>query len=133
VLQIVNSSTTTQTTTTSTSLISTPLTATITPTSATSKILVNYVVNGAFVNGGANNMETALYKNGSSINNKVGEIFTNTSGGAVIACVGNTYLDSPATTSATTYTIYFKSAGGGSVAVQQDSELSTITLMEISA
>ena len=45
------------------------------------------------------------------------------------------YLDSPATTSATTYSTYFANAnsGGGSVIVQSENTPATIILMEIAA
>jgi hypothetical protein len=45
------------------------------------------------------------------------------------------YLDSPATTSSTTYKTQFKNAGGSfvSVFVQDGSSTSTITLLEIGA
>jgi hypothetical protein len=45
-----------------------------------------------------------------------------------------TYLDSPATTSATTYKTQFGNApGGGTCSVQVNNDVSTITLMEIAA
>ena len=43
------------------------------------------------------------------------------------------YLDSPATVSSTTYTVYFRTNTVGTVALNQDSSLSVITLQEIAA
>jgi hypothetical protein len=48
--------------------------------------------------------------------------------------VSNNYLDSPATTSATTYkTQFFCGTASGYAMVQPNNSLSTITLMEIAA
>jgi hypothetical protein len=133
VLQVVNATTTTETTTSSNVFVDTDITATITPTSATSKILVHANVAGV---GKANNNTYAILKllrgvtdlitfeqrggyNNASTANKIG----------TCAC---TYLDAPSTTSATTYKVQLASGGNSNFAQSGDSNpTSTITLIEI--
>ena len=138
VLQVVNGTYATLVSTTTSTFISTGLTANITPISASSKILVFANVVG--VNKGAANttIMLRLYRGVSSI---IGfEDFGGYTGGAIVNAIGScstTYLDSPATTSSTTYTVYFASASNiSSVTVQNynatpANATSTITLMEI--
>jgi hypothetical protein len=137
VLQVVMGSTATSTRNSTSTYADTTLTATITPSASTSKVLVF-----AFQNG--------VYKNLSFINNGVMlrllrgatsiavfaeyGFWTNTAiynGGGI--SVG--YLDSPATTSATTYKTQFANVNNSAeVGVQVNgTELSTIILMEIGA
>ena len=140
VLQVVSASTTSQTTITSTSMTDSGITATITPTLASSKILVifsapsriaraaNNASAGAQVLRGATkiiDMNTESYLGGQIITS------TNTD---FIGQMTNHYLDSPATTSATTYKVQGKvTDSGGSLYFQVNSAQSTITLMEIGA
>jgi hypothetical protein len=134
VLQVVSFTYATLVSTTSTSGISTGVTVSITPTSATSKVLVNYNINGVQLTSATNgNVYTDLYRNGSKIlNNVTGSQFG--TGYSPEYSVGFSYLDSPATTSSTAYDVYFKIGGGsGTAYVQGYSERSTITLMEIAA
>ena len=114
--------------------ITTGVTATITPKFATSKILV--FVNIGCYNGGNNStgINLQLYKNGSGL---VGldpfACYIGTTTG-LLQQYSNAYLDSPATTSATTYTVYFARNGGlGTVTINNNNELSTIVLQEIAA
>jgi hypothetical protein len=136
VLQVVNGTTSTYTTSATSTFANTSLTATITPTSNTSKILI--LMSHAGCGKATNNtalqikvlrgatqivyLEDIGGSTGSTAENYIGSISVN-------------YLDSPATTSATTYksqmasrasnaTVYVN--GYGSVQVT-----STITLMEI--
>jgi len=52
--------------------------------------------------------------------------------GNVRSTVGMTYLDSPSTTSATTYQVYFRSnAGGNTSFINFANILTSITVMEI--
>jgi hypothetical protein len=118
----------TQVNTTSTTPQSTILTLTITPTSATSKILImaNFQI---FNNANTNYGYTAIYRNGTT------SLGWNslTYGGSSVNWVPATNIsyDSPATTSATTYTLYYK-AGAGQINVFWGSgATSTITAMEI--
>jgi hypothetical protein len=137
VLQVVNASTTTGAYTASSTYSDTNLTATITPTLATSKILVFVCqegVNKNNVNASAN-ATIRLMRGSTSILEPIGAYiaFTNTT----VAQSDNsscTYLDNPATTSATTYKTQFKSTlNNDGVYVQDNGAQSTITLMEIGA
>ena len=134
VLQVVNATYSTATSSSTNTAVTTGLTATITPTSASSKILV--LVNQAGVKK-SNNTYAALYlyRGASSLIQFEGEGgYTNTTTDNTFGSCSACYLDSPATTSATTYTTYFKSVANiASVGVQGSSAVSTITLTEIAA
>jgi hypothetical protein len=108
VIQVVQGVLTTTTSTTSTTFITSGLTASITPTSTSSKILV--CVNGGKAYIGSNYLLTcALYRNGSAIS---GPNYTVAEGNPVGTNHSQMYLDSPATTSATTYTVYYRTTNG---------------------
>jgi hypothetical protein len=137
VLQVVSSTFSTQNLTSSTSYADTGLTATITPSSTTSKILclVNQAGCGKTAGNASSGISLQLLRGASSIN-----IFcidggnTNSSLGNVVGTQSTGYLDSPATTSATTYKTQFKnSVAAASVFCQVGDSVSTITLLEISA
>lgn len=135
VLQVVNVVYSTQTNVSTTTFVDTGLSATITPTSATSKILV--IANNAGVKkGAANNLYGAfkLLRGATDLitfESQAG-MNSNASEANGIGSVSCNYLDSPATTSATTYKTQFN-ATASNMAVQQDNCSSTITLMEIGA
>lgn len=133
VLQVVNGYWASQVTTSSTSYVDTNLTATITPTSSTSKILVLVSQNGMAGAMASQGVNLRLVRNSTTI-----ETITIASfyGGAnLLGGVSTSWLDSPATTTALTYKTQFANytAGGGIVYVQADSDTSTITLLEIAA
>jgi hypothetical protein len=133
VLQVVNAITSTQVITTSSTGVATGLTATITPTSASSKILVNVCQNGLYTGGGTVGMGVNLLKNGSQYAKLGGRIGGDSS--SIVFSVGGIsgqFLDSPATTSAVTFSTNFLSENGSNnVYVQVYSSTSTITLTEI--
>jgi hypothetical protein len=137
VLQVVSATYSTQTINSTTSYADTGLTATITPSSATSKILCLVTQSGVYKQLGADSFcYVQLLRAGSSIiefERQGGR--TESSATNAIGAASTAYLDSPATTSATTYKTQFKSelAGGASVRVQANSGVSTITLLEIGA
>lgn len=138
VLQVVNATYSTLATNTTNTFADTGLTASITPSSATSKVLV--IVNQAGCR--KNDVDTG---NGLKVNLLRGatEIIADFAGDATLTgtAIDNTvgsssicYLDSPSTTSATTYKTQFKNrVNSASVSVQFASSTSTITLMEIGA
>jgi len=132
VLQTVNASTSTSVSTTGSSYIDTGLTATITPTSTTSKILVFVSQTGISKAAGNGGVYLRLLRDTTNIvqigvnNAYTGDAAANRIGGA-----GTTYLDSPATTSAITYKTQFYAFNGITAFIQQDSSKSTITLQEI--
>jgi hypothetical protein len=137
VLQVVNALTSTQVTSATNSFVDTNLTATITPTSATSTILVILFQNGLAKNAGSAETygELQLLRGATALVKLESQFtYTNTTLQQNIGSSGTTYLDSPATTSATTYKTQFKNVGaGGSLIVNASSSASTITLMEIGA
>jgi hypothetical protein len=135
VVQVVFGSTTTVASSSSTTYADTNLTATITPTSASNNVLVFVTQNGLNKsNGNLNNgMYLRLYRGATQIS----EFQVNTMyNGVAQQHVGNTgalnYLDSPATTSATTYKTQFSNGQPQpTVYVQDGSAMSTIVLMEV--
>jgi len=137
VLQVVQSSFSTQTDTTSNSYIDTGLTASITPTSSSSKILVLVSQTGLVKFGGSGNgpyMGLRLLRSGIEIIIFERQILYNASTQEVNAASSTVYLDSPATTSSTTYKTQFRNAAlSGTVRICADTTTATITLMEIAA
>ena len=138
VLQIVQGSTSTETRSSSNSLIDTTLTASITPSSSSSKVLVTVFQNGcdkSAANSG-NQMVLKLLR-GSSVISTFGNnvTYTNSAISNSIGTVGTMYLDSPSTTSATTYKTQMSNGNNTANVGTQGTggETSTITLMEISA
>jgi len=133
VLQVVNAQTTTYASSATSAWVATTLTATITPNFSTSKILVLLNQNGLSKNNNTS-VWLQLLRNGSLIATPCfnGGYTANTSAN-YIPSAAISYLDSPATTSATTYSTQFASRGGSvnGVAVQDANETSTITLLEI--
>lgn len=133
VLQVVHGNLDSTTTTTSTTDVSSGLTATITPTSATSKIIV--LVNGgkAYI-GGGQFMPCTLYRNGSSLG--ANARYTPVEGSPAATNHSMCLLDSPASTSSQTYTVYFRSSSGATAYFSDTPATTgkvTITLMEIAA
>jgi hypothetical protein len=138
VLQVVGSSTSTLTTNATDTYADTTLTATITPSSASSKILVLFSQNGVGKVTNNTGVNIRLVRNGSSIL-IITDIaaFTGTTTQNRGQCVSSCYLDSPSSTSALTYKTQFMSYSNNSAAYVQDAgtsgATSTITLMEIAA
>ena len=138
VLQVVHANTTTEATSATATLVDSNLTATITPTLNTSKVLVLINQNGVFKNAANANagIHITLFRGATSIGQlaRFGN-YTGTVLEIIGLTVGACYLDEPATTSATTYKTQFsnRDAAGGTVAVQRESAMSTITLLEIGA
>jgi len=139
VLQVVVAYSDNQTiTTSSTSFVTTSFSASITPTSASNKILV-------FINGGGqyagttggNGMFATIYRNNATnLGNATYGLqrFTTVGGSFSLSPHSMALLDSPATTSSTTYTPYFRSNNGNQVEFNNsDRGVVTITLMEIAA
>jgi hypothetical protein len=133
VVQVVGANTTASTSTTGSTLITTGLTANITPSSATNKILILVNINCRFTS--SSWMGLNLYRNASSITFWTSGLGFSISGSTQTQEFAANYLDSPATTSSTTYTVYYcnNNSPTGTVTVHQDSTVSSITLMEIVA
>jgi len=139
VLQVVNATTSTETSSTSTSFATTNLSATITPTLSSSKVLVLVSQNGLDKSAVSTlAMALKLMRGASEIlyfNDIIG--YNNASQSNAVGSASICYLDSPATTSATTYATHFARKGAsGTVTVQAylnspSVSTSTITLLEI--
>lgn len=133
ILQVVNASYATQTAVTSTSLVDSGLTATITPSSTSNKVLV--LVNQSFGKNAANAAIDANVVRSST------SILTNWLNDAIRTQdatfldpgqSGASVLDTPNTTSAMTYKTMLRNASGtGTVYAQTNNANSTMTLMEI--
>jgi hypothetical protein len=138
IVQVVSANYSTATSSTSGTFVNTGLTATITPTSASNTILVMVAQNGLYrdATSAAQCIELRLIRgstNIAQIGTNIG--YTNT---ALDFYFGGTssihYMDSPATTSATTYKTEFRlRSGTGTVTTQINSSVSTIVLMEVAA
>jgi len=137
VLQVVNAVNTSYVTTTGTTYIDTGLTATITPTSSSSKILV--IVDHQDCQAASSGyIGMKLLRNGSQIALMASQsAYTSSSITADIGSISINYLDSPATTSAVTYKTQFNNQNGPSGITYMNAgavgTASTITLMEIAA
>jgi hypothetical protein len=142
VIQVVSFSTNTQYSTTSGTAVSTGITASITPQSTTSKILVLVNLAVTYNSTSADGVGGVLYRNGSQIFSPSlitgsGITASNLGSGVVVANQGFSYLDSPSSTSSQTYTVYFGAYIGGTAYINFGSGAttapsSTITLLEVS-
>lgn len=134
VLQVVSATTSTAQSSSSTTLVDTGLSASITPSAATSKILVIVTQSGykAAANSG-NAIRLNLNRGATAIFTSDYLLFTGTAI-ELSTLIPISYLDSPSTTSATTYKTQFSNrVAAASVDVQPSSTTSTIILMEIGA
>ena len=142
VLQVVSATYSVQTGINSTSYVDTGLSASITPSSSSSKILI--IIGQTMITSratasifaainivrGATQVMEILRANGIEAGTSGAGFFTN------FGVVGFSYLDSPATTSSTTYKTQAKvnsTANSGYGEAQSGGATSTITLMEIAA
>jgi hypothetical protein len=135
VLQVVTATDSTQRTTNSTSFVtaSNTLSVSITPSSASNKIFITvtgnlYIdANGGYglatIFRGATNLGDATY----------GMASVYAASSTVIGSMSMSVLDSPSTTSATTYQVYIKRYGGNNVYIQEPVGKSSITAFEIGA
>ena len=128
VLQVVSGSTTTNTTSTSATFADTTLSASITPTSASSKILILVDQN---VRAAGNDSWLGLRILRGSVVVKQTSYLASSSTGYANSQAAYNHLDSPNTTSATVYKTQFNKSQGTSARVQDNNVISTITLMEI--
>jgi hypothetical protein len=139
VVQTINFPYSTYTTTTSTStLSSTGVTATITPTSASNKILVLISANGLYSNNTGGYIRFELYRNGSSISYLDDIVCYQIANAGANLAASYQYLDSPASTSAQTYALYWRASNSAGVGINNyitgnNRTYSGITLMEIKA
>jgi hypothetical protein len=135
VVQIVAASTSTQTSSGSSTYADTSLTATITPTSASNQVLAIFNQNGCGKSVADTHMSLKFLRGATTLgfHDRIGG--TGNSNENFVGSVSMSFLDTPATTSATTYKVQFKNENAsGTVFVQKDSinlTTSTIYLMEV--
>jgi hypothetical protein len=140
VLQVVQTTTAATITTSSTSFVTTGIAQSITPSSTSSKIM-------ACINGGGVYMQTSaqttmrvtIYRGGTDLSAGYGVSnngmmrFSTPGGSWSLMPLSMMWLDSPATTTSTTYTVYFRNSdSAASVEFSNtDRGVVTLTLMEI--
>lgn len=133
VLQVVYGSTTTQNSTSTSAYTDTTLTATITPSATSSKILVMVSQNGLLKQNNTS-ITLQLLRGATSISVFALEASLTSTTANNVTQASISYLDSPSTTSATIYKTQQSSAANiGNAFTQYGSCMSSITLMEISA
>jgi len=136
VLQVVSANYSTSTSNSTSTFADTGLTATITPTLNTSKVLVIVSLNGVSKNAGDSNTSVGLklLRGATTLATSNAGLYNATSSDFLSTSYSFNNLDSPATTSATTYKMQFANdTNSASVTVQRSSSTSTITLLEIGA
>ena len=129
VLQVVSSIHSTDTSTSSTSFVTTGHSVTLTPSSTSSKVYVTLQGGGGWVAAGSWLKQT-IYRGSTDIGNA--QFFTAySSSGDQNVSHSMAILDSPSTTSATTYTIYFRTNTGTPQYRWSDKGNPVLTAMEI--
>ena len=134
VLQVVSATTSTSASTATNVFLDTNLTATITPASASNKVLVLVSQNGVIKSLGnaANSVGLRLVRGATTIFSPGLYFFYTGTAIDNMGGVGMTYLDSPSTTSSTTYKTQFNSQNNSATAyVQDQGATSSIVLLEI--
>jgi hypothetical protein len=137
-LQVVGATYSTQTASTSTSLVDTGLTATITPSATSSKILV--IFNMPFMRNNTNNdtdsqSMLSIIRGSTNLTGEIAiEHYQVANGSQLKNPISWSWLDSPSTTSATTYKVQMKSNQTNITSTAQVGSIaSNIILMEIGA
>jgi hypothetical protein len=132
VLQVVTATTTTNVTSSTNVFVDTGLTASITPSSASNKILVLVSQNGTDKRTNNSYIELKLFRGATEILYPATQHNFTATSMTLTTNFSFNYLDSPSTTSSTTYkTQFMSSANNAVVGVQHASVPSTIILMEI--
>jgi hypothetical protein len=134
VLQVIQTNTTADSSTTSNSYVDTNLSVTITPTSSSSKILISTC---GSIRKNSGNGDTGAYVNivrGATQIAEQGFLAWTGASGFNQESLNLIYLDSPSTTSSTTYKIQIRTTvSGQGVQISHDSSMNSITVMEIAA
>jgi hypothetical protein len=132
VLQVIMGTTSTEVSSSSSSYVDSNLTATITPSSASSKVLVLVSQNGCRATGQYGGVRLVR---GATTISQMDSYLGYAAGGTSQVSISASYLDTPATTSATTYkTTVASPSGSASFKVQTDNvAMSMIVLLEIGA
>ena len=134
--QVVQATSTANQTTSSSSFVAVSgMSLSITPTSASSKIYLTAMQVLGIGLGGGYAMRVSIFRDGTNLNgndNGLASFGTDASGTNVTTPI--IYLDSPSTTSAITYQVYFRSVGGATVSYNNYSgATATLIAMEVLA
>jgi hypothetical protein len=133
ILQVVQGTATAPVVTTSTTYITTGLSVSITPSSASSRILV--IASACFRKGNSNVLgpSIAIFRDSTNVYTGVlNQFYMTVSSGEPSSILSLNYVDSPSTTSAITYSLRFKTLTASNTVVSlPDSETGTIIAMEI--
>ena len=129
VLQVVSDDTTSNITTNSTSFVGSGVNVSITPSSASNKILIMCNTGSMDLTGTTSTITVALYKDAAQLKKFSAVSF----GGGEVGSRSLVYLDSPATTSSIDYEIYFKSGNASQTAYLNEGSdgVVSIVAMEI--
>lgn len=132
VLQVVSAAYSTEVSRTSSTLATSNLTASITPTSSSSKVLILVNLGDCSAsNSGSGGIRIQLQRNGSVVGaNFNNQLSYQDPTSYSIVHGGFSYLDSPASTSSLTYTVFY-AAQNGTVSLFRDGTQGSIILMEI--
>ena len=130
VIQVVSATDSTVRSTTSSSYVtaSNTLSVAITPSSASNKILVLAHSN---LYGASTDACYTIYRGATDLGSANGFKVANYGAVGARDSLGINYLDSPSTTSSTTYQVYFKSSSGNTSYLNENSTKGSITLLEI--
>ena len=133
--QVVQTTSTTTDTTTSSSFVAiSDMSLSITPTSSSSKIYLSGMQVVSIGLGGGYMQRFSIFRNGTNLSgntNGLASFGTDASGTNVTSPF--VYLDSPATQSAITYQIYFRSVSGATVTYNTYGSTATLVAMEVLA
>ena len=140
VLQVVSTNTfglSGELSTSSASYVTTGVSVTIAPTSATSKLFVEFVGNAKFNSGsGDDGVTFKIYRDGSPLNLNAGDCLlyrsdANFQNHHMPCCI--THYVTAGSTNSTTFTIFFNNSWGGVGYLSRDWGFNQFTVMEISA
>jgi hypothetical protein len=134
VLQLVNATTTSAISTSSTTFVTTSFSVSITPSSSSNKVFVLVNGGGGYNAGAGPSLWATIYRGSTNLgdaNYGLQRIFAGSS--AIMSAYSMAALDSPATTSSTTYTCYFRASSGTVDFSNTDRGIISFTAMEIAA
>ena len=139
VLQIVQAQKDGVISTSSTSYVTTQLSANITPSATGSKVLILSNMTACLQAAQNKNGYFTIYRastniapGGSGVYQQLSGIYTS-NGGSITPGLNMSFLDSPSTTSETTYTVYMATDSSGDQRMNQNGTSSVIQLLEIGA
>jgi len=131
--QVVQTTASTQTSSTASGWVDTGISVSITPTSSSSKILVNAVLPFRNENTSDINMRTTIFRDATNLgSSNFGFGILKTTSLAISSNMTMNYLDSPSSISSLNYKIYVES-GGGTCQFCGGGSFATITAMEVLA